>query len=254
MDAHVVIPARLASTRLPQKLLLRETGKTVLQHTYEAARQAKFPSGVSIAVDHPLLQAEVERFGGRAIMTSPDCPSGTDRIAEALQAIGEVDLVVNLQGDEPEMDPAAIDQVIDLLIEHPEASIATIATPIRDQQTWENPSCVKIAMGENRALYFSRSPIPHVRGGPSKADFLRDPPCFWHHLGLYAYRASFLRKFTSLSVGRLEDLEKLEQLRALETGHIIVVGRVDRASRGIDTEADYQEFVLRTRLKDSSGL
>ncbi len=246
--AHVVIPARLGSTRLAEKLLLRATGKSVLQHTYEAAKRAQLPSGVTIAVDHPRLQEEVARFGGKSVMTRPECPSGTDRIAEALQEIPDAEIIVNVQGDEPEMEPGAIDLVVRLLREHPEASIATVGTPIREIARLNNPNCVKIVMGNHqRALYFSRAAVPFVRQGIKEEDLHEEPPLFWHHLGIYAYRRDFLRRFAALPVGRLEQLEKLEQLRALEAGEVIVAGRVDRAPPGIDTAEDYQAFVGRVQ-------
>ncbi len=245
-DAIIVIPARLASTRLAEKLLLSETGKTVLRHTYEAACRAKLPKAVYVAVDHPRLMAEVESFGGHAVMTDPNCPSGTDRIASAIANLPPATIVVNVQGDEPEIDVAAIDRVIELLVQYPTASIATIATPIRDTTRLNNPNCVKIAMGsEHRALYFSRSPIPFVRDGVTDELLAQEPPLFWHHLGLYGYRTTFLRRFATLAQGRLEKLEKLEQLRALEAGETIVVGRVDGAPPGIDTLDDYRAFVAR---------
>jgi len=255
MNVQVIIPARLDSTRLPEKLLLRAGGKSVLQHTYEAACRAAGIAGVTVAVDNPRLAAEVEGFGGRALMTRVDCASGTDRIAEVALQMPEVDLFVNVQGDEPEIEPAVIEQVAGLLASHPTAAVATVATPIRDRETWEAPDCVKVVCGaDQRAVYFSRSPVPHVRDGVSPAVLAAEPPQFWHHLGLYAYRRQFLAWFAQQPPGQLERLEKLEQLRALEAGQEIVVGRVDRAVPGIDTQADFEAFCQRLeRRGDKPG-
>lgn len=246
MTAHIVIPARLASTRLPEKLLLKAGGKSVLQHTYEAALRAQFVSGVTVAVDDPRLATEVDGFGGQALLTSQDHPSGTDRIAEVARLLPEIGLIVNVQGDEPEIDPGAIDLVVELLESDPEAVMATVATPIRDEKLLDDPACVKVVMGEGgAAVYFSRAGVPHVRGGVTEADLLAEPPHFWHHIGLYAYRREFLLWFASQPPGRLEQLEKLEQLRAIEAGKKILVGRVESAARGIDTLEDFEAFRMR---------
>ncbi|QEG43314.1 3-deoxy-manno-octulosonate cytidylyltransferase [Roseimaritima ulvae] len=246
MNTHVVIPARLASSRLPEKLLLRVDERSVLQHTHDAAQRAEGISGVTVAVDDPRLAQEVDGFGGRALMTSVDCQSGTDRIAEVAATMPEVDVFVNVQGDEPEIDPAAIELVSRLLVEHPEADMATVATPIRDPALWEDPNCVKVVMDAGgRALYFSRAAVPFVRDGGPPADFAAEPPMFWQHVGLYAYRRDFLLWFAAQPPAALEQLEKLEQLRALAAGRRIVVGRIDTVARGIDTLEDFEDFCQR---------
>ena len=154
----LAIPARRRSTRLPDKMLLRDTGKTVLQHTYEAACRARRPEAVFIATDDEEIAAEARRFGADVVMTSPDCPSGTDRIAEAVRELPRAGIIVNLQGDEPEADPAAIDRLFELLEREPWASMATVATPIRERGKLDDPACVKVAIDRRgRALYFSRS-------------------------------------------------------------------------------------------------
>lgn len=248
MRVHVVIPARLHSSRLPEKLLLRANGRSVLQHTYEAACRAQSIDGVTVAVDNPRLAAEVESFGGRALMTSVDCPSGTDRIAEVSLQMPDVDIFVNVQGDEPEVDPGAIQLVAELLSTHPTADLATVATPIRQLERLEDPGCVKVVRtASQRALYFSRSVVPHVRDGVTPEVLAAEPPCFWHHLGLYAYRRDFLAWFAMQPPGDLERLEKLEQLRALEAGKEIIVGWVDSAAPGIDTQADFDAFCQRVQ-------
>jgi len=253
LSSYIVIPARLQSTRLPRKMLLRETGKTLIQHTYEAARRARKPRGICIATDHDEIAAEVRSFGGEAVMTSPDCASGTDRIAEVASRLSNIDIFVNVQGDEPEMSGQSIDRVIELLEEHPEVSMATVATPIRRRDQLSDPACVKVVFPIHRdaagrlsgnALYFSRSQIPFAREWDDGL-LTADPPHFFLHLGLYAYRRDFLAKLTRLPRSPLEKLESLEQLRVLAAGHPILVGVVSESSCGIDTPADYSAFVAR---------
>lgn len=243
--SFVVIPARLASTRLPRKLLLRETGKTVLQHTYEQAKQARLPLGVCVATDHDEIAREVRSFGGKAVLTNPAHPSGTDRVAEIALHMPDVGILVNVQGDEPEIDPTAIDQLITLLLRDPDAELATLAVPIRDPERLFDPNCVKVTFDRTgRAMYFSRSPIPCMR---DRDDTLlaQEPPRFFQHVGIYAYRRDYLLKITSMPPSALEQIEKLEQLRVLEQGGKIVVGTIGRATRGIDTPEDYRDFVRR---------
>jgi 3-deoxy-manno-octulosonate cytidylyltransferase (CMP-KDO synthetase) len=243
----IVIPARLASTRLPEKLLLRETGKSVLQHTHQAAQAARLPSQIIVAVDHVRLFDEVESFGGHAMMTDPNAASGTDRIAEVARQV-DADIFVNVQGDEPEIAGEAIDQLIQLLSADPTASVATLATPIRTRANLEDPACVKVVFGTNgQALYFSRSVIPHPREW-NDAMLDANPPLFHQHLGIYAYRREFLLNLGQLAASNLETTEKLEQLRFLQNGYKIQVGVVQHATRGIDTLADYQAFVRRQQV------
>lgn len=250
MQVQIVIPARLASTRLPEKLLLRAAGKSVLQHTYEAASRAACGERVIVAVDDPRLAIEVDEFGGHALLTDPRHASGTDRVAEVSASIPEADVLVNVQGDEPEIDPSAIDLVAGLLQKYPQAMMATVATPIRDSRRLEDPSCVKVVIGANhQALYFSRAAVPHVRGGVSALELEAEPPLFWHHIGLYAYRREFLEWFAAQPPGRLEEAEKLEQLRALEAGRPIVVGRLESATPGIDTLEDFEAFRHRVEVE-----
>jgi 3-deoxy-manno-octulosonate cytidylyltransferase (CMP-KDO synthetase) len=243
--SQIIIPARLASSRLPRKLLLRETGKSLLQHTYEAAQQATRPVGICVATDHQEIFDEVWAFGGRAEMTDPAAASGTDRVAEVARRLSDVDIVVNLQGDEPELSGRAIDRAIQLLEENPEAVMSTLATPIRSRHQLDDPACVKVVFDHRgRALYFSRSPIPCPRqSGDSLLS--AQPPRFHQHIGLYAYRRQFLLRLAEMPPSRLEELEKLEQLRVLEAGHEILVAVVDQPSLGIDTPADYRAFVQR---------
>ncbi len=245
--SYIVIPARWASTRLPQKLLLRRTGKSVLQHTYDAARMARKPLGIRVATDHAEIVSEVESFGGRAVLTSPDCASGADRVAEIARGLNSTEIIVNVQGDEPEISGEAIDRVIDLLEENPSAVMATLASPIRTLEQLNDPSCVKVVFDEEgRALYFSRSAIPHA-GDRDEGLLEADPPVFHQHIGLYAYRRQFLLDLAEMPPSPLEKLEKLEQLRVVEAGETILVGSIDEATCGIDTPEDYEAFVARRK-------
>jgi 3-deoxy-manno-octulosonate cytidylyltransferase (CMP-KDO synthetase) len=244
MRTAIVIPARYASTRLPAKALLRETGKYLVQHVYEQARRVRDVETVIVATDDGRIVSAVESFGGRAVLTRNDHPSGTDRVAEVARSL-DVDIVINLQGDEPLVDPASLELLADLLRNDPLAEMATLAMPIADEETYRNPNCVKVVCGEgNRALYFSRSPIPHVRDG--HPEFGRSTH-FRHHLGLYAYRRTALLTLSALPPHPLEQLEKLEQLRALAQGWTIRVGVIAHAGRGVDTPADYERFVAEYR-------
>ncbi len=245
LTSLIVIPARLHSTRLPRKLLLRETGKSLLEHTYEAACAARRPSLVCVATDHPDIAHEVYAFGGQVVMTSHAAPSGTDRVAEAAEKLPAADIIVNVQGDEPDIRGENIDLAIELLEQNPAAMVSTLATPIRSAEQLLDPACVKVVTSENgQALYFSRSPIPYVRDGWDAASFA-ETDSFLQHVGLYAYRREFLMQLTRLPPSPLEQLEKLEQLRILHAGFGIQVSTVSEASFGIDTPADYRRFVLR---------
>lgn len=243
LNSLVVIPARLHSTRLPQKLLLAETGKPLIQHTYEAASRAQGTCGVIVATDHQSIENVVSSFGGEVVMTSESCASGTDRVAEVARARPDVDIFINVQGDEPEISAEAIERVRFLLEVNPDVSMATLATPIRSLEKLRDPACVKVVCGANgRALYFSRSPIPHVRDGYETVLHAEKSP-FLQHLGIYAYRRDFLLKLATAPPSELEQLEKLEQLRVLEMGETILVGTIAEPSIGIDTPDDYAAFV-----------
>jgi 3-deoxy-manno-octulosonate cytidylyltransferase (CMP-KDO synthetase) len=240
MKTAIVIPARYASTRLPGKPLLRETGKFLIEHVYEQARQSG-ANEVIVATDDERIRRAVMGFGGKAVMTRAEHVSGTDRVAEVANNI-DADIIVNLQGDEPLIEPTILDLLPELLQQDRAADVATLATPITSLEQWRDPNCVKVVRDScDRALYFSRSPIPYVREG--KTDFQRQPPMFLQHLGLYAYRREFLLKLATLRPEPLEEIEKLEQLRVLAIGRCIHVGVVERAERGVDTPADYQRFV-----------
>jgi 3-deoxy-manno-octulosonate cytidylyltransferase (CMP-KDO synthetase) len=240
MRTAVIIPARYASTRLPAKPLLRETGKYLIQHVYERASESR-ADAVYVATDDPRIFNAVHEFGGLAVMTRANHPTGTDRIAEVAAHL-DADVVINLQGDEPLIDPSSLDLLPDLLRDDAEADVATLAVPLSSEEQYRDPNCVKVVCdGRGRALYFSRSPVPFVRDG--RPDFSRKPPLFLQHLGLYAYRREFLLRLAQLPPEPLEEAEKLEQLRVLAVGRKINVGVVRHAGRGVDTPADYARFV-----------
>jgi 3-deoxy-manno-octulosonate cytidylyltransferase (CMP-KDO synthetase) len=245
----IVIPARYGSTRLPGKPLLRETGKYLIQHVYEQARKAKCGSEVIVATDDERILDAVRGFGGRAVMTRADHSSGTDRIAEVAKGL-DCDVILNLQGDEPQFEPEALDELVGLLESDRSADMATLAVPIKDLETYSNPNVVKVVCEDRgRALYFSRSPIPMVRDG--EPDFTSQPPRFLQHLGVYGYRRAFLLSIAASPPHPLEQSEKLEQLRVLGQGKTIRVGVVARAHRGIDTPEDYAAFVVYVRTASS---
>jgi 3-deoxy-manno-octulosonate cytidylyltransferase (CMP-KDO synthetase) len=238
MEIIAVIPARFASTRLPGKPLLSETGRPLIQHVVEAVQRAESLHRIIVATDDPRIADVVAAFGGEHMMTRADHATGTDRVAEVAARIEEAGIVVNVQGDEPEIAGSSIDRLVALLQSDREAPMATLATPIRDPTVYRDPSCVKVVCSRrNRALYFSRSTIPFHRDG------LPDPaaastPIAHLHLGLYAYRREFLLSIGALPRSPLEAAEKLEQLRILEAGHPIAIDFVDEASVGIDTQED----------------
>lgn len=245
MAAIVVIPARYGSTRFPAKILASETGKPLVQHVVERASQATRVSEVIVATDDQRIADALRPFGTRCVMTSPAHQSGTDRIAEVARDLpADIDVVVNVQGDEPEIEPAVIDALADRLANNTD-DMATAATPFPAGADVADPNLVKVVTGlDGRALYFSRSPLPFWRdraGGVS--------PTYYLHLGIYAYRREFLLQFASWPPTPLEQTEKLEQLRALEHGRSIYVLRVARATHGIDTPEQYADFVKRSSQK-----
>ncbi len=238
-----MIPARLGSTRFAGKVLAKDTGKFLIQHTWEQASLAKLPCKVIIAADDEKIAAAARSFGAECILTSPDHQSGSDRIAEAVKDI-DADIIINLQADEPEIDPANIDFLADLLVKTENYKMATLACDFQTKQQVEDPNIVKVIIDcRSRAIYFSRSPIPYDR---EKAG-IGEPDQYLRHIGIYAYRRDFLLKFTSLPQTALEKTEKLEQLRAIEHGHDILIGKVNHTCDGIDTPEQYANFVARNK-------
>ncbi len=241
-----IIPARLQSTRLPRKLLLNVTGKPLLQYVWETACECPDLHDVVVATDSEEIAEAVHRFGGRAEMTG-DHNSGTDRIAEVTRrCFSDADAIVNLQGDEPELEPSVVAALV-REIRTSGSQMATVAAPITSPDVVRDPSCVKVVMDVNgRAMYFSRSPIPFSRDIAIEDHFRDDEPSPWLlHVGLYAYRRDFLLKLTTMPPSPLEQLEKLEQLRALQCGASMSVAVVNHASVGIDTPEDYAAFIAR---------
>ena len=244
MRAVVVIPARYASSRLPGKPLLAETGKPLIRHAVESARLAAGVGRVIVATDDARIAECVRGFGGEAVVTRAEHATGTDRVAEVAAKL-DADVVVNIQGDEPELAPASIALLLDLM-RHTRAEMATLAAPIRSHAVHVDPNRVKVVVDDHgRALCFSRSPLPYVRDG--EPDYASEPPRFLLHLGVYAYRREFLLELSALPPHPWEELEKLEQLRALAAGAWIQLGVVPEAHAGIDTPADYAAFVARHR-------
>jgi len=245
MRSVAVVPARFASTRLPGKPLLSETGRPLIQHVVESARRAARLERVIVATDDTRIADAVAAFGGECVMTRDDHPSGTDRVAEVAAGLPDAEIIVNVQGDEPEVSGAALDLLVTLLERDGDAPMATLATPIHDEAVYRDPSCVKVVRSASgRALYFSRSPIPLHRDGLPAGG-----PLGLLHLGLYAYRREFLLKLATLPPSPLERTEKLEQLRVLEAGYPIAVGLVDEPAIGVDTPEDYRRFVERWRAE-----
>jgi 3-deoxy-manno-octulosonate cytidylyltransferase (CMP-KDO synthetase) len=294
-----VIPARYGSTRFAAKVLAKDTGKFLIQHAYERACLAKLPQKVIIAADDQRIVDAAKTFGAECILTSPEHTSGTDRIAEAIKKLSAErcplnadDIVVNLQADEPEIDPKNIDYLAELLIENPDYPMATLAADFQNAEQITDPNIVKVitaAYGRRttddgrltshertggsvkrslamaipkafgfeaatqrrtsdeigRAIYFSRSPIPYDR----ETDGIGDVEQYLRHIGIYAYRKEFLLKITTLPQTPLERIEKLEQLRAIENGFDILVGKVQHTCDGIDTPEQYAEFVERYQKK-----
>jgi 3-deoxy-manno-octulosonate cytidylyltransferase (CMP-KDO synthetase) len=245
MAAAGIIPARYHSTRLPGKPLLKETGKYLIQHVWERAVRATTLDLVLIATDDDGIRRAAEEFGADARITAHSHRTGTDRIAEVAAALDH-DIVVNIQGDEAEIEPDAIDRAVTALTDAPDADLATLAHPTQDPAAAADPNVVKVVLDTaGRALYFSRAPIPHPRDGGH--------PTWLLHTGLYAYRRTFLLEFAGLPQTPLEHTEKLEQLRALEHGRRIQVVVTDYAGAGIDTPDDYHAFVRRTRARQDKG-
>ena len=240
LSAVAVIPARFASTRLPGKPLLEVAGAPLIEHVWRRASRAGRVSRVLVVTDDRRILSAVRSFGGEARLTSSEHPTGSDRIGEVLDELPE-EVVLNVQGDEPEVDPDLLDRLIRRLEEDERLAAVTAAAPITTSELLQDPNAVKVVLDVGqRALYFSRSPIPGSRPGAAQA-----PPAALLHLGLYAYRREALRRFLSLPQGRLERQEGLEQLRLLENGMSIGVVLVEQAHQGIDTPEDFEAFRAR---------
>ena len=228
-----LIPARYGSTRFPGKPLAHILGKPLIQWVYEQARRISGLAGIYVATDDDRIRECVEGFGGQAVMTRSDHPSGSDRLAEAAQILGldRHDLVINIQGDQPVFPPLVVGHMANLVERDCSAVMATPARRLTDLTLAENPNLVKVVFNHRgRALYFSRSPLPYWRDG--------ERPYFFKHIGIYVYRVEFLQDFVTLPPGRWEQAEKLEQLRALEYGYPIHVVETDGDTLEVDTPED----------------
>jgi 3-deoxy-manno-octulosonate cytidylyltransferase (CMP-KDO synthetase) len=244
MSITAIIPARLSSSRLPGKVLLARTGKPLIQHVYENALRAKRLAKVVIAADDASVLAACKAFGAPCVLTRPTHPNGTSRLAEAstLLGLGDDAIIANVQGDEPELEPHAIDAACDALLAQSDCAIATVATPFVQGEDAARPEFVKVALDQrSRALLFSRSLLPY----PREAELAAKLAAPLRHVGLYVYRAGFLRTYAALAPTPLEQAESLEQLRALEHGYRIAVAVCNVQSGGIDTPAQYEAFVQR---------
>jgi 3-deoxy-manno-octulosonate cytidylyltransferase (CMP-KDO synthetase) len=228
-----VIPARYSSSRFPGKALALIAGKPMLEHVWERATQSRYLTEVVIATDDERIRSAAERFGARVVMTRPDHASGTDRVAEVASA-SAAHWVVNIQGDEPTLDPAAIDAAILGAIGQEHTLMGTLKTPLRRAEFALDPNIVKVVTdAQGYAIYFSRAPIPYLRQPEERA-------VYYKHIGLYVYQRDFLLAYLDLPVGPLERAERLEQLRALENGFKIRVVETEYDALGVDTPEDWE--------------
>ena len=232
MKFACVIPARYASTRLPGKPLADIAGKPMIQRVYEQVSKAKKPALVIVATDDQRVFDKVESFGGTALMTQPNHPTGTDRLAEVASHHQDIDVIINVQGDEPLIDADVIDQLADLFLEDADLQMATVGSPLLEEE-YDEPSAVKVICNKRGdAMYFSRSLIPYPRHA-----FINPP---MKHVGIYAYRRQFLLDYAKMDPTPAEETESLEQLRALENGYAIRVIKTDKRFVGVDTPEDLE--------------
>ncbi|MDZ7370099.1 MAG: 3-deoxy-manno-octulosonate cytidylyltransferase [candidate division KSB1 bacterium] len=233
----VVIPARWASTRFPGKPLANIAGKPMIQRVYERVSQARDIDEVLVATDDERISGAVATFGGRAVLTPSELPSGTDRTAFVARQL-QADILVNVQGDEPLIDPAAVEMTANLLLEDETADLSTLARRVKSVEDLENPNKVRVVLDRfGHALYFSRAVIPYLRDVKDSFGRLERFP-YLEHIGIYGYRREALFQLTALPPSSLEEAERLEQLRALENGMTIKVGICDFVSQGVDTPED----------------
>ena len=227
-----VIPARLGSTRFPGKVLADIAGKSMIQHVWDGAKKSKLLDDLIIACDDEKILKVAKSFGAKAVLTSGDHSSGSDRIAEAVENL-DVDIIVNIQADEPFIQPSVIDHLVEVLKSDASSVMATVVKIIENPEDCQNPNVVKVVLDDQKnALYFSRSLIPYNRG--------KEKIAYYKHLGIYAYRKDFLFKFKNLPKSNLEKIEQLEQLRVLEAGYKIKTVLTDVDSIGVDTPEDLE--------------
>ncbi len=242
MNIVGIIPSRYASTRLPAKPLVNICGKTMIQRVYEQAMKSALLTTVVVATDDVRIETAVRQFNGQVQMTPVDIHSGSDRIALVAKDL-RADIVVNIQGDEPLIDPQLIDQAIRALIDDTNAVVSTAVKRTSAHQDIFNPNVVKAVLDKgNYALYFSRSPVPYVRDAKKDEDWFNGT-IFYKHFGIYVYRADFLQQYTTLTQSPLEVAEKLEQLRILENGFRIKCVITEYESHPVDTPEDLQKVI-----------
>ncbi len=236
MEKLIVIPARYESTRLPGKPLLEIAGKPLIRLVYERAGESRLKDRIIVATDDERIAEAVSSFGAEAVMTSPSCKSGTDRVFEAIKE-KEADIIINLQGDEPFIRPDMADLLFSVM-EKEDLDMATLCCPIANDNEYHDPNTVKVVLDRHGfALYFSRSPIPYLRNSSNR-------PLLYKHIGIYAFKRDFLVRFVAMPKSRLEEMESLEQLRVLENGFRIKVLTTHYDGFGIDTLADLERARL----------
>lgn len=242
MNAIGIIPARYASSRFPGKPLVDILGKPMIQWVYERANRTKFLEKVIVATDDQRIVNAVTNFNGNVVMTSSTAANGTERVAEVAQKL-DAKLIVNIQGDEPLIDPDVIDQLVILMRENPAAPVGTLVKKIETLENLNNPNIPKVVVDKDfNALYFSRSIIPFYRDNKHQGQWLKDAD-YYQHIGLYIYRREFLLKFVKLPISNLERIERLEQLRILENGYNIKVTLTETDSIGVDVPADIDRVI-----------
>jgi len=239
MKVTAIIPSRYESKRFPGKPLVDIAGKTMIQRVYEQAEKSDLVDTVYVATDSDQIYSAVQSFGGRVVMTSVQCSSGTDRVAEAARTLelAEHDVIVNVQGDQPVLQPECLNDLIRLFLLRPGLEMGTLAYGLGDEREINDPNNVKVIFDSDRfAIYFSRAKIPFDRDG-------RENVQYYKHLGIYAYSYSFLQEFTRLPQSRLENIERLEQLRVLECGHRIQVAETTYNSLSVDDPTDIAKII-----------
>lgn len=240
MKVTAIIPSRYESKRFPGKPLTAIQGKTMIQRVYEQVRKSDLVDSVHVATDSDVIKASVLEIGGKVVMTSEKCKSGTDRVAEAARTLklAEDDVVINIQGDQPFLEPECLNDLIQAFVAKPGLAMSTLAYGIKDKEEIDDPNNVKVIFdGDGFAIYFSRARIPFNRDNTSDIQYYK-------HIGIYAYSNAFLQKFTSLPYSPLENIEKLEQLRAIEGGHKIQLTVTEHDSPSIDDPADIAKISM----------
>ncbi|MBI1388358.1 MAG: 3-deoxy-manno-octulosonate cytidylyltransferase [bacterium] len=254
MKAICVIPARFASVRLPGKPLIDICGKPLIQRVYEQAARARKLDGVIVATDDPRIKETVDGFGGRAVMSPPSLPTGSDRVARVLEDLGlDHDVIMNLQGDEPLIDPGDLDRLIESFEEAPGIQMASLMAPLHEREDVENPNMVKVVIDQDGfALYFSRQPIPYWRR-KQDADWAQRPANYWLHLGAYAFSRQTLQRYACWTRGTLELSESLEQLRAVEHGVRIKMVTTSHPWPGVNTPEDVERVRAAYQAKEKKA-